>query len=224
MSTAAGALQIPRGLYLLCDDTVRPELPLVRKAELLVQGGARVIQLRMKRLSNREAVLTAREVVQVARRAGCLCIVNDRVDWALLSDADGVHLGEDDLPVPDARRLLGPARLVGATTRTLADIERAKDEGADHVGLGPVFGTQTKTVNARLLGVEALSSVCAHAPLPVVAIAGITLANIEEVAAAGAHSAAVASDALLSDDIPARVRALIAAFARGASRHTLRGT
>lgn len=224
MSTAARVSAFPRGVYVLCDDGVRPELPIRRKAELLLEGEPRVLQLRLKHTPSREAAAIARDVVALARKVGCVAIINDRVDWALLSGADGVHLGEEDLPLEDARRLLGPEKLLGATTRGLHDIERAAAAGADHVGLGPIFASSTKAVEHPKLGLATLAQVAASAPLPVVAIAGITLHNIEEVAAAGAHGAAVGADALLSDDIPARVRALRGAFARGASRRTLQTT
>lgn len=221
MSTTARPSRLPGGLYVLCDDSVRPELPLIRKAELLVEGAPRVLQLRMKRTQGRQAVDAAKAIVALCRAHNVVCLINDRVDWALVSDADGAHLGEDDLPIEDARTLLGANRLVGATTRSLEGIERARALGADHVGLGPIFGTRTKTVEHERLGVGTLTQIAGSSPLPIVAIAGITLHNIEDVAAAGAHCAAVASDALLSDDIPARVRALSAAFARGASRRSL---
>jgi len=206
---------LPRGPYLLCDDTVRPELPLVEKASRLLAGGARVLQLRMKRTPPREALAAAREVVAACHRAGALCLLNDRVDLALLSGADGVHVGDEDLPPEAARELLGPARLVGVTVRNAAGARAAKAAGADYVGVGPVFGTKTKQVAAPVLGVEALAAVVRECPLPVVGIGGVGLGNIAQVAAAGAHCAAVASDALLAPDITEQVRRLSAAFDTG---------
>lgn len=206
---------LPRGPYLLCDDTVRPELPLGEKASRLLAGGARILQLRMKRTSPREALAATREVVAACHRAGALCLLNDRVDLALLSGADGVHVGDEDLPPEAARELLGPARLVGVTVRNLAGARAAKEAGADYVGLGPVFGTQTKQVPAPVLGVEAFAAVVRESPLPVVGIGGVGLANIAQVAAAGAHGAAVVSDALLAPDIAEQVRRLSAAFDTG---------
>ncbi|NMO17027.1 thiamine phosphate synthase, partial [Pyxidicoccus fallax] len=108
---------LPRGLYVLCDDTVLPELPLVDKAARLVAGGAKVVQLRMKRTPLGAALAAAREVAALCRRAGAVCLVNDRVDLALLAGADGVHVGDEDLPPEAARELLGPGRLVGVTAR-----------------------------------------------------------------------------------------------------------
>ncbi len=104
---------LPRGVYALCDDTVRPDLPLLEKARLLLEGGVGVIQLRMKRTPVREALDAATAIAALCRARGALCVVNDRVDLAWLSGAHGVHLGDEDLPVAEARRLLGPGALVG---------------------------------------------------------------------------------------------------------------
>jgi thiamine-phosphate pyrophosphorylase len=206
---------LPRGPYLLCDDTVRPELPLAEKAARLLAGGARVLQLRMKRTPPREALAAAREVVAACRRAGALCLLNDRVDLALLAGAHGVHVGDEDLPPEAARELLGPSRLVGVTVRNAAGAHAAQAAGADYVGVGPIFGTVTKQVPAPVLGVERFAAVVRGSPLPVVGIGGVGLANIAQVAAAGAHCAAVVSDALLATDIAEQVRRLSAAFDTG---------
>jgi thiamine-phosphate pyrophosphorylase len=214
---------LPRGLYVLCDDTVRPELPLGEKAVRLLSGGARVVQLRMKRTPPREALAAARQVVEACRRAGAVCLVNDRVDLALLAGADGVHVGEEDLPPEAARELLGPGRLVGVTVRGLEDVRAAREAGADYVGLGPVFGTTTKQVAAPVLGLAGFAAVVRESPLPVVGIGGVKLDNIAELAATGAHGGAVASDALLAEDIAEQVRRLGSAFDRGAQGASLAG-
>jgi thiamine-phosphate pyrophosphorylase len=206
---------LPRGPYLLCDDTVLPDVPLVDKAARLVAGGARVVQLRMKRTPARDALAAARAVAALCRRAGALCLVNDRVDLALLAGADGVHVGDEDLPPEAARELLGPGRLVGVTARGVEGARAARAAGADYVGVGPLFGTTTKQVAAPVLGLEAFATVVRDSPLPVVGIGGVGLENIARVAATGAHGAAVVSDALLAGDIAERVRRLVAAFEQG---------
>ncbi|NTX12080.1 thiamine phosphate synthase [Myxococcus sp. CA056] len=206
---------LPPGLYLLCDDTVRVDMPLVLKAERMLAGGARVVQLRMKRTPVREALSVAREVVRLCRRASAVCLLNDRVDLALLADADGVHVGDEDLPAEAARALLGPGRLVGVTVRDAEGARAAREAGADYVGVGPVFGTTTKQVPAPVLGLEGLARVVTDSPLPVVGIGGVGLENVGRVAASGAHGAAVVSDVLLAQDIAERVRLLTAAFERG---------
>jgi thiamine-phosphate pyrophosphorylase len=214
---------LPRGLYLLCDDTVLPELPLGEKAARLLAGGGRVLQLRMKRTPLRQALAAAREVVAACRRAGAVCLVNDRVDLALLAGADGVHVGEEDLPPEAARELLGPGKVVGVTVRDVAGARAAREAGADYVGLGPVFGTTTKQVPAPVLGLAGFAAVVRESPLPVVGIGGVKLANIAELAATGAHGGAVASDALLAEDVAEQVRRLSAAFDMGARGASFRG-
>ena len=213
---APSSRALPRGLYALCDDSLRPELPLVQKAALLLEGGARVLQLRMKRTPVREALEAARAVARAAHAVGALLLINDRVDLALLSGADGVHLGDEDLPPGEARALLGPGRLIGVTVRGAAGARVAQAAGADYVGLGPVFATGTKVVPAPVLGLARFAEEVRASVLPVVGIGGVGLENIAQVAAAGAACAAVASDALLARDVAERVRALTRAFERGA--------
>lgn len=207
----------PKGLYAVCDDTVRPELSLEEKAARLLEGGARTLQLRLKRTPMRDAVPLARRLAERCRAEGAVLLINDRVDLCLLSGAHGVHLGADDLPVPEARRLLPKDALIGATVRDLAGARRAAEEGADYAGIGPVFVTATKKVEAPPLGLEALRQLAAEAPLPLVAISGISLANIAAVAATGVHGAAVISDLLCADDVAQRTRALEQAFQGAAS-------
>ena len=204
--------KLPRGLYALLDDSVRAELSLVEKARAVIEAGVGVLQLRLEQTSDRVALPLIREVLALAAPRDVKVIVNDRVDLALAAGAHGVHLGADDLPVDVARRLLGPDALIGATTRTLAEIERARALGADHVGLGPVFTTTTKVVAHPPMGLKVFAEVARLSPLPVVAIAGITLATIGQVGAAGAWCAAVASDLLNADDLVSRARALQGAF------------
>lgn len=217
------APELPSGIYGVCDDSVRPEWSLEEKAARLLSGGVRVLQLRMKHTPLRRALEASRAVVQRCSDVGALCLINDRVDLALLSRAHGVHLGDEDLPVEDARALLGPEAVIGATCRGPEAIERAKVAGASYAGVGPVFETRTKTVNARVLGVEGLERVVREAVLPVVAIAGIGLSNASEVAQTGARMAAVISDALNAEDPSERVRQLSIEFERGRGRRSLEG-
>ncbi|MFZ5470418.1 MAG: thiamine phosphate synthase [Myxococcota bacterium] len=207
--------RLPPGLYALIDDSVRPERSVLDKAAAALEGGAKVLQLRMKATLTRAAIALTRQVVALCERTQAVCLVNDRVDWALLARAHGVHVGEEDVPPADARRLLGPKALVGVTTRNLEDIRRAHQAGADYVGLGPVFASSTKQMAAPPLGLVRLTALVADSPLPVVAIAGIGLSNIAAVAATGVHAAAVASDLLDALDIAAKARELQRAFRAG---------
>jgi thiamine-phosphate pyrophosphorylase len=204
--------KLPRGLYALIDDALHPELSPFEKARAAIEGGAPILQLRLETTADRPALELVRATVALARPRGVRVIVNDRVDLALAGGADGVHLGADDLPADVARRLLGPDALVGVTTRSLADIERARALGADHVGLGPIFHTATKAVAHPPMGLSAFAAIARASPLPVVGIGGVTLDTIAEVARAGATCAAVAGDLLAAKDIVSRARDLHRAF------------
>lgn len=212
---------LPGGLYALVDDTVLPEVPLWEKAARVLDGGVKVLQVRMKRTLPREALAACRAIVERCRAQGAVCVLDDRVDYALLSHAHGVHLGDTDLPPEEARELLGPTAVIGVTVRDLEGARRARACGASYVGLGPIFSTSTKQVAHPLLGLEGLRAVTAHSPLPVVAIAGITLANIAQVAEAGAHGAAVASDLLCAKDPAVRAGELTASFEVGRARRSI---
>lgn len=206
---------LPTGLYALCDDTLGLALSVPDQARALVAGGARVIQVRLKRTPTRQALAWIEEVLATCRAAQARCLINDRVDWCLVTGADGVHLGEDDLPIAAARRLLGPTALIGATVRNGAQTRIAREQGADHAGMGPLFGTRSKQVDAPVLGLEAFAREVSLSVLPVVGIGGVTLKNIGGVAAAGAHAAAVLSDPLMAEDVTGRTRALVEAFEKG---------
>jgi thiamine-phosphate pyrophosphorylase len=169
----------------------------------------------MKRSPAGEILEASRAIVALA--AGrALVIVNDRAALAVLAGADGLHVGEEDLPVAEARRIVGPAMLLGRSTRTLADGREALAAGADHVGFGPMFGTRSKDLAAPPRGLDALRAVAASLPAPVVAIGGITLENVADVAAAGAAAAAVIEDLLSRGDVRERAALLAGRFAEGA--------
>jgi thiamine-phosphate pyrophosphorylase len=194
----------------------------VAQAVAALDGGARVIQLRLKAASAAAVLEAARRIVALA--AGrALVIVNDRADLAALADADGVHLGEEDLPVAEARALLGPHRLVGRSTRTLEDGLAALRDGADHVGFGPIFETRSKSIEVAPRGLAMLRQVSAALPAPVVAIGGLSLETIGAVAGAGAAAAAVIGAIFDGPEPRARAAALAAAFEAGAAALGRRG-
>ncbi|MFN0063901.1 MAG: thiamine phosphate synthase [Myxococcaceae bacterium] len=205
-----------RGVYGIVDDGLPHATPIPRQAEQLLLGGVKVLQVRLKRTPSTRALALIQDVVAQARAADALILVNDRVDWALLCGADGVHVGDEDLSPQDARARLGATAGVGVTVRNETDAKVAQANGATYVGLGPVFATKTKRVPAEPFGVLRLAQVARASPLPVVAIGGIGLANIADVAQAGVAAAAVVSDALLAEDVAARVRRLGEAFEAGA--------
>jgi thiamine-phosphate pyrophosphorylase len=197
------------------DDGARPDLTLAEQARLLTRAGIRVAQVRCKRAVGPAAWEAVRGAVEVLRAANVVALVNDRVDWALLSGADGVHVGDEDLPPAEARRLLGPDRVLGVTVRGAAGAREAAAAGASYVGLGPVFATRTKDVPAPVLGLERLRSEVQASPLPVVAIGGIRLEVVGAVARTGVHGVAVVSDLWAGGDLAARVEALQRAFLLG---------
>ncbi|AKU91938.1 thiamine phosphate synthase [Vulgatibacter incomptus] len=206
------------GLYAIADPSVRPDVPLPELCARLARSGASVVQIRWKGAGARELLEAARAALPLVRGAGAALVINDRPDIAWLAGADGVHLGADDLPIAEARKLVGPALSIGATVRDLGGAIAAAAAGADHVGFGPVFVTSTKVVDAPPRGLEGLRAICASSPVPVVAIAGIGLSNIGQVADCGASAAAVVSDLLRAESIEARGRALREAFEAGAGR------
>lgn len=204
-----------QGLYAIADPSLRDDLPVHELCGLLARSGASVVQLRWKGAPAARILEAARAALPLVHAAGASLVLNDRPDLALLAGADGVHVGADDLPVAEARKLIGDRLWIGATVRDLAGARAAAEAGADHVGFGPVFSTSTKVVDASPRGVEMLREVCAGSPVPVVAIAGIDLGNIASVAAAGAHAAAVVSALLRAESVEARGRELLEAFEAG---------
>jgi thiamine-phosphate pyrophosphorylase len=199
-----------RGLYAIVGD----EDPIGR-ARLAILGGAGVVQVRMKSSPAGAVLEAAREIVALAR-GKALVIVNDRADLAVLAGADGVHVGDDDLPAAEARRIVGPAMLVGRSTRTLDEARAAIAAGADHVGFGPMFSTRSKEIAAAPRGLGALREAAGALGAPVVAIGGITLGNVAEVAEAGATAAAIIEDLLSRGDVAGRAALIVARFAEGA--------
>jgi thiamine-phosphate pyrophosphorylase len=168
-------------------------------------GGAHVIQLREKGLSDRELLERARQVRRWTRQAGVLFILNDRPDLARLCEADGVHLGQDDLPVKEARRVLGPDALVGVSTHTIEQVRQAVLDGASYIGVGPTFPSGTKDF-AALAGPEFIRAAAAETTLPAFAIGGINGKTVGAAVAAGARRVAV-SQAIARADDPRRAAA-----------------
>jgi thiamine-phosphate pyrophosphorylase len=162
-------------------------------------GGARMIQLREKSLSDREFLERARQVRLWTREAGVLFVVNDRPDIARLADADGVHLGQDDLPVKEARRVVGPDRLIGVSTHNLDQVRQAILDGANYIGVGPTFPSETKEF-AEFPGLEFVSQAMHETSLPAFVIGGVCRENIEKITAAGGRRIAVGQAICQSSD------------------------
>lgn len=181
----------------------------VEQAAILARAGVRLIQIRDKSASGRDLVDLARAAIEIAHRYGALLIVNDRVDVAKAAGADGVHLGQDDLPARAAREILGPSAIVGLSTHSSEQAREAALEPVDYVAIGPVFGTTTKENPDPVVGLDGVSAVRALVTTPLVAIGGVTLESAVSVIAAGADSVAVVGD-LRVGAADSRVEALIA--------------
>ena len=176
----------------------------------LLEGGAKFLQLRVKSLPASDFFELARRARAATRSRGCKLIINDRVDIALACEADGVHLGQDDLPLAVGRRLMGE-KIVGISTHDLQQAQEAEQNGADYIGFGPMFGTTTKNTGFGPRGIEMLQQIRAAVKLPIVAIGGITEHNVSQVWRAGADSAAIISDISGADDIVAKTRRIMSA-------------
>jgi thiamine-phosphate pyrophosphorylase len=181
--------------------------------EALLAGGARFIQVRAKQMSSAQLLRISDRLVAAGRACGAQIIVNDRVDVAKLSGAAGVHLGQDDIPVADARAMLGPDALIGYSTHTVAQIEAALLEPVTYIAVGPVFGTRSKETGYEPVGPALVREAARLARgVPVVAIGGITLDTAPGVLQAGAESVAVIRDLLTGGDPVSRTRLFVAAL------------
>lgn len=204
-------------LYVLTDRRLTPDV--AAAVEQAILGGATVVQLREKGATTREWLRAGQEVMAVCRRYGVPFIVNDRVDVALALDADGVHVGPDDMPVSLARRLLGEDKIIGFSAGTEEEARQAEAEGADYLGIGAVFATGSKGDAGEPIGVDGFLRVRRAAPsLPAVAIAGITPSRAEEVMAQGADGVAVISAVFGAPDVRRAAEALRAAVDAGIAR------
>lgn len=201
-------LPLPR-LYAILD----PEQTKGRAAETvlgeLLESGVKFLQLRVKATSARDFLRLAFRARALTRACGCRLIINDRVDIALACDADGVHLGQEDLPLTAAKKLMRD-RIVGISTHDLAQAKEAEAGGADYIGFGPLFGTATKATAYSARGLELLRQLREVVKLPIVAIGGISEANVAQVWQAGADAAAIISDILGAADIPSKTRKILA--------------
>jgi len=187
-------------------DTRLSRLSHAQQVERFAAGGATLIQLREKTASPRRFYEDALEAMHVAKSLSVQIIINDRVDIAIAVDADGVHLGQDDLPPEKARVLLGENRIIGYSTHDVKQAVAADSMPLDYVAIGPVFQTSTKENPDHVVGLEALRLIKSQITKPLIAIGGITFEEAPSVLQAGADSLAVISDLFSTDDITSRVR------------------
>ena len=206
--TARGGTLFP-ALYAILDPSLIAT-PLTPFAENLAAAGVRLIQLRDKQGTSRELFEHARELAQALQRRGIQFILNDRPDIAAIAGASGVHVGQEDLPVEDARRIVGPSRWVGVSTHNLEQFREAIVTSADYIAVGPIFPTTTKANPDPVVGVQFVREARKLTRKPLVAIGGITLENAAEVFAAGGDSVAVIRDLLDAPDPARRAKEFLA--------------
>jgi thiamine-phosphate pyrophosphorylase len=207
MPLMSSRLDLPSLYAILDPEQTKGRAPSHILRELL-SGGARTLQLRAKTLSPRDFLDLARETRTLTQPHGCRLIINDRVDIALACGADGVHLGQEDMPLHAARKLMGD-KIIGISTHDVAQAKEAEHGGADYIGFGPMFGTTTKNTGYAARGLDMLRHVRAAVRIPIVAIGGITENNVAQVWQAGADSAAIISDLLGADDIAGKITRIL---------------
>ena len=176
----------------------------VEDVKSALKSGVTIVQYRAQGLSTKEMVAEGVRLRALCKKA--LFIVNDRVDIALAVEADGVHLGQSDMSLPLARRLLGRRRIIGVTVHTLAEAYGARKQGADYIGVSPIFATATKKDAGSSVGVELITKIKKAVPLPIVAIGGITLGNAPEVIQAGADALCAISAVVTKRDVKKEIK------------------
>jgi thiamine-phosphate pyrophosphorylase len=203
----ASAMRFPSHFYAMID-TAGGHEP-VALARILLEAGALILQLRLKDVGAREFLVAARAITSLCRERDALLIVNDRADIAKLADAHGVHVGQEDLPLDAARRVIGADKIVGVSTHSIEQARAAEAGGADYIGFGAIYPGGLKNVQYAQ-GLERMRAVRGAVRLPIVAIGGISEATMPDVLGAGADAAAIISDVVRAPDLPSKVSALLA--------------
>lgn len=198
-------------LYLVTDSTGLTEQEFLSRTEQALQGGVTLLQIREKERSTREYIHLAAQVHERAKRYNVPLLVDDRVDVALAVDAEGVHVGQTDMPVDIARRLLGPDKIVGATAKTVPQALEAWQQGADYLGVGAIYPTTTKVVTV-ITSTETLADICAAVPIPVNAIGGLNKDNLGVLKCTGIRGICVVSAIMKAADPKAAAQQLREAF------------
>lgn len=198
-------------LYLVTDSTGLEEKVFLQKVEAALQGGVTILQLREKEKSTREYMELATKVHAITKKYGVPLIIDDRVDVALAIDAEGVHVGQSDMPVDIARKLMGPEKIVGATTKTVEQAKEAYEKGADYLGVGAIYPTTTK-VKTVLTSVDTLRDICNAVPIPANAIGGLNKDNIQVLAGVPIAGICVVSAIMKAQDSGTATKHLLQAY------------
>jgi thiamine-phosphate diphosphorylase len=199
--------RLPSHFYAMIDPAGGHEP--VMLAETMLDAGARIMQLRLKDAPGRDFLAAARAIAEMCRKRGATLIVNDRADIAILAGANGVHLGQTDLPLGAARRIIGNDRMIGVSTHNVEQARAAEDGGANYVGFGPMYPGGLRN-NAAGKGLDELRAIRAAVKIPIVAIGGITEARVAETLAAGADAVAIITDVVNAPDLGAKARSILA--------------
>lgn len=186
-------------LYFITDSTGLSEEEFLRRTEEALRGGVTLLQLREKNRTTREYLSLAEKVHELTRRYGVPLLIDDRLDVAMAMDAEGVHLGQSDLPIRIARRILGPDKIVGATAKTVPQATEAYEQGADYLGVGAIYPTTTK-VKTVLTSTDTLRDICKAVPIPVNAIGGLNKTNIDVLRGIPIAGICVVSAIMKADD------------------------
>ncbi len=210
-------MRLPSPLYAILDRSVARGRDLPGLLDAVLAGGCRLVQLREKTMPLGDLLPLARSLARRCHEVGALLIVNDRADLALAAGADGLHVGQDDLPARQARGLLPPGMILGVSTHDPEQARRAVADGADYVAVGSIFPTTTKA-GFQLVGPELIRRVRLEVPVPLVGIGGITAENAPAVLGAGADAVAVISALCAAPDPEAATRAFLARIVPGAAR------
>ena len=195
---------IPEGIYGITAENFSNGKSNYEIVEEMIKSGIKIIQYREKFKSHREKLTEAKELCNLCKKNGVIFIVNDHVDIALMVDADGVHVGQEDMPVDDIRRLLGPNKIIGLSTHSIEDAENATKLDIDYIGVGPIFPTTTKDREA--VGLEYLEFVEKNINLPYIAIGGIKIENLHEISSRGSKRVSLVSEIVGAEDIIEKVQ------------------
>jgi thiamine-phosphate pyrophosphorylase len=206
---------LPTGIYGMTAKKFSRGRSNIDVVQQMIVGGVKIIQYREKRPHTSHPIMLdeCKQLRALTRKQGVLFIVNDHVDIAMLTDADGVHVGQDDLPVDQVRKLVGPDKIIGLSTHSPQQAQEAMEVGADYIGVGPIFSTQTKADVCDPVGLEYLTYAVKNVTIPFVAIGGIKAHNIEQISRLGAKTICLVTEIVGADDIAAMTRTLLAQMA-----------
>lgn len=193
---------------MITDTVIQKKYTHLQLAQMAIKGGADVIQFRAKNMPTGEMIDTATQMKKLCSKHGVLFIVNDRTDVALISNADGVHLGKEDIAISNARKLLGKNKIIGGTAHSLKEAMQREKQGADYIGFGHIYTTYSKHKKDKPKGIDYLKRVVKRIKIPIFAIGGINRSNIDDVMSTGVHGVAVIGAIINSKDPAAETHKL----------------